>query len=136
MAEPLYKLSRKGVSFQWQMEQESAFNEVKHRFTIAPVLAYPDFSRDTGLFVLVTDARQRLGIGAVSSRLQPNGTERVIGHGSRPLNEQEKNYCGNRLEMLALVNCMDHFHYYLLGRKLRLRTDNHLLVWLTSFKEP
>ena len=136
MAEPLYKLSRKGVSFQWQMEQESAFNELKHRLTIAPVLAYPDFSPDAGLFVLDTDASQPLGIGVFLSRLQRNDTERVIAYGSRSLNEQEKNYCGTRLEMLALVNCMDHFRYYLVGQKLRLRTDNHSLVWLMSFKEP
>ena len=38
------------------MEQESAFNELKHRLTIAPVLAYPDFSPDAGLFVVDTDA--------------------------------------------------------------------------------
>ena len=112
------------------MEQESAFNELKHRLTIAPVLAYPDFSPDAGLFVVDTDASQPLGIGAVLSRL------RVIAYGSRSLNEQEKNYCGTRLEMLALVNCMDHFRYYLVGQKLRLRTDNHSLVWLMSFKEP
>ena len=72
------------------MEQESAFNELKHRLTIAPVLAYPDFSPDAGLFVVDTDASQPLGIGAVLSRL------RVIAYGSRSLNEQEKNYCGTR----------------------------------------
>ena len=38
------------------MEQESAFNELKDRLTIAPVLAYPDFSPDAGLFVVDTDA--------------------------------------------------------------------------------
>ena len=38
--------------------------------------------------------------------------------------------------MLALVNYMDHFHYYLVGQKLRLRTNNHSLVWPMSFKEP
>ena len=118
------------------MEQESAFNELKHRLTIAPVLAYPDFSPDAGLFVVDTDASQPLGIGAVLSRLQRNDTERVIAYGSRSLNEQEKNYCGTRLEMLALVNYMDHFRYYLVGQKYRLRTDNHSLVWLMSFKEP
>ena len=52
------------------MEQESAFNEMKHRLTIAPVLAYPDFSADAGLFVVDTEASQPLGIGAVLSRLQ------------------------------------------------------------------
>ena len=94
IAEPLYKLSRKGVSFQWQMEQESALNELKYRLTIAPVLAYPDFSPDAGLFVVDTDASQPLDIGAVLSRLQRNDTERVIAYGSRSFNEQEKNYCG------------------------------------------
>ena len=44
VAEPHYELSRKVVSFQWQMEQESAFNELKHRLTIPPVLPYPDFT--------------------------------------------------------------------------------------------
>ena len=47
------------------MEQESAFNESKHRLTTAPVLAYPDFSPDAGSFVLDTGANQRLGSGAV-----------------------------------------------------------------------
>ena len=126
--EPLYELSRKVVSFQWQMEQESAFNELKHRLTIPPVLLYPDFSPDTGLFVLDTNASQPLGIGAVLSRLQLNNTQRVIAYRSRSLNEQEKNYSGTQLEMLALVNYMGHFRYYLVGQKLRLRTDNHSLV--------
>ena len=57
------------------MEQESAFNELKHRLTIAPVLAYPDFSPDTGLFVRDTDASQPLGIRVFLSRLQRNDTD-------------------------------------------------------------
>ena len=85
---------------------------------------------------MTKDASQPLGIGAVLSRLQLNDTELVIAYGSRSLNEQEKNYCGTRLEMLALVNYMDHFCYYLVGQKYRLRTDNHSLLWLMSFKEP
>ena len=69
------------------MEQESAFNELKARLTIAPVSAYPDFSPDAGLFVLDRDASQLLGIGTVLSRLQLNDTVRVIAYGSRSLNE-------------------------------------------------
>ena len=52
------------------------------------------------------------------------------------MNEHEKNYRATRLEMLALVTYMDHFSYFFLGRKFRLRTDHHSLVWLMSFKEP
>ena len=59
---------------------------------------------------------------------------RVIAYGSRSLNGQEKNYCGTRLEMLALVFYMDHIRYCLVGQKHRVRTDNHSSVWPMSFK--
>ena len=136
IAEPLYKLCRKGIPFHWEREQQSAFEELKRRLVSAPVLAYPDFNPGAGLFILDTDASQRLGIGAVLSQLQPDGTERVIAYGSRSLNEHEKNYCTTRLEMLALVTYVDHFRYYLLGRRFCVRTDHHSLTWLMSFKEP
>ena len=136
IAEPLYKLCRKDTPFHWQQEQQSAFEELKHRLVSAPVLAYPDFNVGAGSFILDTDASQHLGIGAVLSQLQPDGTERVIAYGSRSLNEHERNYCTTRLEMLALVTYVDHFRYYLLGRRFCLRTDHHSLTWLMSFKEP
>ena len=136
IAEPLNKLCRKGVPFHWLQEQQSAFEELKHRLTSAPVLAYPDFSPGVGSFILDTDASQQLGLGAVLSQSQQDGTERVIAYASRSLNDHEKNYCTTRLEMLALVTYVDYFRYYLLGRRFRLRTDHHSLTWLMTFKEP
>ncbi len=136
IAEPLYKLCRKGVQFDWQREQQSAFEELKYRMVSAPVLVYPDFSSDAGSFILDTDASQQLGIGAVLSQLQPDGAERVIAYGNRSQNEHEKNYCATRLEMLALVTNIDHLRYYFLGRQFRVRTDHRSLTWLMSFKEP
>jgi hypothetical protein len=38
--------------------------------------------------------------------------------------------------MLALVTFVEHFRYYLLGRKFLIRTDHVALKWLLSFKEP
>ena len=128
--------TKKGIRFLWGPEQRRAFEELKHRLTSAPVLAYPDFSPCAGTFVLDTDASQRLGIGAVLSQVQSDGTERVVAYGSRSLNEHERNYCTTRLEMLALVTYVDHFRYYLAGCKFLLRTDHHSLKWLMSFREP
>ena len=136
IAEPLYQLCRKTVSFSWLKEQQSAFEELKDRLVSAPVLAYPDFGPEAGSFILDTDASQYQGIGAVLSQQQQDGTERVIAYGSRSLNEHEKNYCTTRLEMLALVTYVEPFRYYLLGRRFRIRTDHSSLRWLTSFKEP
>ena len=48
----------------------------------------------------------------------------------------ERNCCATRAEMLALVEFVDYFRYYLLGKKFQVRTDHHTLRWLKSFKEP
>ncbi|KAK3705767.1 hypothetical protein QZH41_000594, partial [Actinostola sp. cb2023] len=135
-AEPLYRLCKKFTPFQWGSKEQMAFEELKKSLVSAPVLAYPNFSTDAGRFILDTDASQQLGIGAVLSQLQPDGTERVIAYGSRSLNDHEKNYCTTRLEMLAMVTYIDHFRYYLLGRRFLVRTDHHSLRWLMSFKQP
>ncbi|KAK3729021.1 hypothetical protein QZH41_002883 [Actinostola sp. cb2023] len=77
-AEPLYRLCKKFTPFQWGSKEQMAFEELKKSLVSAPVLAYPNFSTDAGRFILDTDASQQLGIGAVLSQLQPDGTERVI----------------------------------------------------------
>ena len=136
IAEPLNYLTRKGVEFKWGPQQEKAFCELKHHLMNPPVLAYPDFSETSGQFILDTDASSGHGIGAVLSQIQSDGTERVLAYGSRALHCHERNYCATRLEMLALVDFIDHFRYYLLGRKFLVRTDHHALKWLMSFKQP
>ena len=101
-----------------------------------PALAYPDFSKTSGHFILDTDTSSGHSIGAVLSQKQPDGTERVLAYGSRALHCHERNNCATRLEMLALVDFIDHFRYYLLGRNFLVRTDHHALKWLMSFKQP
>ena len=40
-SEPLYELCRRNVPFNWQQEQQAAFEELKDCLVSAPVLAYP-----------------------------------------------------------------------------------------------
>lgn len=75
IAEPLRKLCRKNVPFCWQQEQQAVFEELKYCLVSAPVLGYPDFSSAAGSFILDTDASQYLGIGAILSQQQQDGTE-------------------------------------------------------------
>ena len=98
----------------------------------APVDAFPDFSKP---FLLDIDASDG-GIGGVLSQLQADGSEQVVGYGSRTLSKSERNYCVTRRELLAMVYFVDHFRRYLLGRKFTLRTDHAALKWLQSFKSP
>ena len=68
---------------------------------------FPDFSLT---FILDTDASD-IGIGAVLSQLQEDGSEQVIAYASRVLTRPE------RRELLAVVFFTRYFRPYLLGRK-------------------
>jgi len=127
IAAPLNALTRK----EWDDEAQESFERLKRALTSPPVLAMP---QDYGLFTLDTDASGE-SIGAVLSQEQ-NGTERVIAYVSKSLDKRERNYCVTRKELLAVVYFLRHFKQYLLGRRIRVRTDHAALTWLRKTPEP
>ena len=131
VANPLTNLTRKETSFNWDLDCQEAFEKLKLALTGSPIVAYP---QDTGLYVLDTDACG-VAIGAVLSQIQ-DGQERVIAYASRSLNKSEKNYCITDKELLAVRYYLEYFRQYLLGRKIKVRTDHRALRWLFTFKEP
>jgi hypothetical protein len=135
MAAPLYNLTKKNTTYRWTEDCEAAFLKLKESLISSPVLVYPNFSEDAGMFVLDTDASD-FGLGGVLSQKQDDESERVIAYGSKSLHGGELNYCTTRREMLALVTFAEHFRYFLLGKKFLVRTDNMALRWLLNFKEP
>ena len=81
-----------------------------------------------------TDASQE-AVGAVLSQVQYN-LGRVLGYFSKSLSKTERDYCVTRKELLAVVMALKHFHPYLYGRKVILRTDNSAVSWMRSLKAP
>ena len=132
VAKPLHRLTERTRSFFWAADCQSAFEELRHSLSTAPVLAHPDFSRS---FILDTDA-SNTGIGAVLSQIDDSGKERVVAYGSRVLSKPERRYCVTRRELLAVVYFTRQFRPYLAGRRFTLRTDHGSLTWLRNFKEP
>ena len=63
MANPLHRLTEKGMAFSWTPECENSFNSLKTQLTSAPILTLPNWSRP---FILDTDASDT-EIGAVLS---------------------------------------------------------------------
>ena len=55
IAKPLYRLTEKGREFKWTTECDAAFVELKSQLMSAPILAFPDFSKQ---FILDTDASE------------------------------------------------------------------------------
>ncbi len=71
-ASPLHRLTQNSVHFVWTDDSQKPFEELKQRFTKAPVLAFPRFDVPFRLYADASD----YGIGAVLSQMQ--GAERVI----------------------------------------------------------
>ena len=64
IAKPLTKLTKKTEKFVWTEEQQNAFEILKEKLMTAPVLRYPDFTKE---FIVTTDTSD-YAIGAVLSR--------------------------------------------------------------------
>lgn len=132
VAKPLTELTKKGKEFAWTASCTQAFESLKAALVSAPVLAYPDFSKQ---FIVTTDASD-VGLGAVLSQ-DYNGRERVISYASRSLTSAEVNYCTTEKECLAVVWATEYFSHYLLGaEEFVIRTDHDPLTYLRSIPNP
>ena len=85
--------------------ERKAFDEIKKRMMIAPIVAHPDFEKP---FILYTDAF-REGIGAVLHQKDDQDKERIIACVSRALNQYEKNYLIIEKKYLAIVWGIEKF---------------------------
>ena len=123
---------RKKKSVEWSDECQTALNSLIDDITSAPILAYPDFTKE---FILHTDASS-LGLGAILYQKQ-DGAMRVIAYASRTLNKIEENYHATKLEFLALKWAItEKFRDYLgYANHFWVFTDNNPLTYLMDCKK-
>ena len=119
-------LSRKN-EFMWISEGQISFENLKKQVANIVELRHFDIHRYTRI---VCDASHN-GLGAVLEQLSSD-VLRPISFASRYLNEAEKNYSTNELEMLAVVWGAEYFRNYVLGRKFLIVTDLKALVSLLN----
>ena len=132
IAAPLNAMTRKGIHFKWTEECEAAFVQLKAALTNSDVLAYPQFrNSDKRPFILATDASDR-GLGGWISQENDDGERKPIAFYSRSLNKAEGNYSTIEKEALAIVACIQAFHYYLHGRYFILESDHAPLKYVLS----
>lgn len=100
---------------------QSAFEVLKNRVTIAPVLALPDFNQD---FYIESDASGN-GLGAI---LLQQG--RSIAYCNKTLGERNLTKPGYERELMAVALSIQHWHPYLPGWKFSVYTDQKSLKQL------
>ena len=132
IATPLNDLLKIDQKFTWTTAAENAFQQLKTALTTAPILVYPDFTRQ---FILSTDA-SHTAIGYVLGQRDDAGRERVIAYGGRALRGAEIRYGITEKETLALVDGIRHFKVYLTHAKFLVYTDHSATKFLQNTKDP
>lgn len=116
---PLRDLIKHNVIFQWNAEQERAFEEIKEAILNSPELKYFDANKEVTISV---DSSQA-GIGAV---LLQEG--KPCAFGSRAMTQTQINYAQIEKELLAICFGVQKFHQYVFGRKFTVETDHKPLI--------
>ena len=134
MAAPLHKLTKKNVVFEWSAECEKSFVCLKELLTTPPVLAYPKFG-PSRTFTLETDA-STVGLGAILSQEQDDGTVYPAAYASRSVDKHERNYGILELETLGLVWAVRYFRPYILGHPCLVYTDHIACLSILNTTRP
>ena len=132
MAKPLTDLTRKDTAFAMTQEARQAFDELKTKFMLAPILIAFDPEKET---VVETDALD-YALGGVISQKGEDGKLHPIAFYSRKLTSAELNYEIHDKELLAIVECLREWRAYLEGSKYRVKvySDHKNLLYFMTMK--
>jgi len=112
LAHPLNILLRKNSKFIWSSDSQKAFDEIKSKFSSAPVLAYPNHDLP---FLVETDS-SNFAIGAILSQTSPKDNKiHPVAFFSRSLNPTERNYPIYDKELLAIISALEQWRHLLKG---------------------
>jgi len=127
VARPMNVLIRKNVKWQWEEEQQKAFDKLKRVFMTGPVLAAPDLDKE---FRVETDV-SNYATGRVLSMKGSDELWRPVTFISKSLSDTERNYEIHDKEMLAVVRCLEAWRHFLEGAtmKFEIWTDHKNLEY-------
>ena len=119
---PLVELSKKGVPFHWNEEQEQAFNKLKELVTQAPAIRPIDYTSEHPLILSVDTSIH--GIGFILSQEDEQGRRIPARYGSLPLTPTQQQYGQTKLELYGLFRALRRFRSHITGvSKLIVETD-------------
>jgi len=132
VARPLFQLLKKGVKWDWQIEHQKAFLELKEKLVSKPILAHPNLNKP---YVVMTDA-SGVGLAGVLLQKGEDGLEHPVAYASRATTPLEAVRSSADLELTAVFFAYEKFRPFLEGTHFTLRTDAAALTWLRNLKNP
>ncbi|CAB3995908.1 Retrovirus-related Pol poly [Paramuricea clavata] len=116
LSAPLNELTKKSTKWQWTVIHQQAFEKIKTGIAEDCSMTFYDPAKE---IILTVDASP-VGLGAILSQIQEDGTIRNIPYASRTLTATERRYSQTEKEALAVVWGCERFHLYLVGKEFTL----------------
>ncbi|XP_001810078.1 retrovirus-related Pol polyprotein from transposon 297 [Tribolium castaneum] len=130
IARYLTLLTKNDQRFIWSEDQENAFLTLKKILSEKPILSLYD---PTAEFQVYCDASKQGLAGIYLQKKKVDAVWKPVCYFSRQTTEDEKKFHSYELEALAVVESLDRFRVYLLGRKFTVITDcNSLKTMMTK----
>ena len=123
LAEPITKLSKDKVPFNWGSEHQEAFNQMKREVAKVPILAYYNPRKET---VLQTNTSIK-GLGACLLQ-----EDRPVYFARKSLTKAQRGYVAIEIESLAVTGTMEKFNHFLYASHFILETDQKPLQAILS----
>jgi hypothetical protein len=124
---PLIKLTKKDEPWNWTNERNQAFDLLKAKFQMAPILRVPD---PLLLFILETDT-SKWALGAVLQQCDELGQLYPCSYLSKTFSPAERNYNIHDRELLAVIHSFEEWQHLLHGSPtpVLIQTDHHNLTY-------
>jgi reverse transcriptase-like protein/integrase-like protein len=129
LAEPLYRLCKKDVSWEWGKEQEDAMIRLQEKLISPPLLCKLQYdpSAGWGEIVLAVDSSLK-GWGATLGQVDNDKRLRVSRYESGLWNAAEQNYDATKRECRGILKSLQKLRFWLYGTFFILETDAKTLV--------
>ncbi|CAI2345915.1 unnamed protein product [Caenorhabditis sp. 36 PRJEB53466] len=130
IAEPLTKMSRKNVKFEWDQPQEDAYQTLKKALVEEPILGFPDYDKPFHIFTDASAVAQ--GAALMQTRQDDEKSYTVIAYTSRTLADTETRWPAIQVELGAIIFALRQFRPYVCMSKIVLHCDHKPLSYLLS----
>lgn len=124
IARPLTSLTRTDTPWNWGLEQENAFQEIKQRLTSRPVLALYNSEYITEVHC---DASKHGMGGILLQKPDEKSPLKPVAYYSRQTAKEEEFWHSYELETMAVVASLKKFRIYLIGLQFKVLTDCNAL---------
>ena len=130
IARSLYRLLKKDAKFEFDEACSSAFEKIKDKLVIDPIMAILEWRRE---FEIMCDASD-YAIGVILGKRKEKFFKAIY-YTSKTFNEAQENYSTTEKKMLAMVFSCEKFRPYIPGSHVIIDTDHAAIKYPMEKKD-